>query len=255
MPSQAKASRRKTLESELERIREYAQMEPSIRQILVFGSYATGEVHEWSDLDLVIIQETEAPFLDRSMSLVRAIRPRVGIQFLVYTSGEARELIQRPFFRHEILTKGKVLPMHPQEEATRWLEFAEEDLRMAELAHSEKIHNQVCFHAQQAAEKSLKASLAAEGNPVPRSHMMADLTREIPEGLQRKMGSTQEQLLLLDQFYIPTRYPDALPGSLEDGLPNENHAETARKTAQECCQVVRDWIQSRESGSNGERNG
>jgi len=113
MPSQAIEKRRDALEAELERIREYAHMEPSIRQILVFGSYATGEVHEWSDLNLVIIQETEAPFLDRSMNLVRAIKPKVGIQFLVYTPDEFRKLIHRPFFRYEVLTRGRVLPMDP----------------------------------------------------------------------------------------------------------------------------------------------
>jgi len=113
MPSKAEASRRKTLESELERIGEYAQMEPSIRQILVFGSYASGDHHTWSDLDLVIVQETDAPFLDRSLSLIRAIKPKVGIQFLVYTPDEFRKLIHRPFFRHEILAKGRVLPMDP----------------------------------------------------------------------------------------------------------------------------------------------
>jgi len=119
MPSRTEATRRVTLTEELERVRQYCRTEPSIRQILVFGSYATGEIHEWSDLDLVLIQDTQAPFLDRSLRLVRAIKPRAGIQFLVYTPEEARKLIQRPFFRHEILTKGKVLPMHPHEEAAR----------------------------------------------------------------------------------------------------------------------------------------
>lgn len=252
MSTGAEATRRNILMDELERVRQYCRMEPSIRQILVFGSYATGDVHEWSDLDLVIIQDTEAPFLDRSMSLVLAIRPKAGIQFLVYTPKEARELIQRPFFRHEILTKGKVLPMHPHEEAARWLEYAEEDLQMAELAYSEKIYNQVCFHAQQAVEKCLKAAIAANGDLVPRSHMMADLIREVPEELQSKMGSAQDQLFLLDQLYIPTRYPDAVPGSLEEGLPDEDQAETARKTARNCCQVVRDWIQVRKSESDSE---
>ncbi len=119
MPSKTEATRRLALTDELERVRQYCRTEPSIRQILVFGSYVTGEIHEWSDLDLVLIQDTQAPFLDRSLSLVRAIKPRAGIQFLVYTPKEARELIQRPFFRHEILAKGKVLPMHPHEEAAR----------------------------------------------------------------------------------------------------------------------------------------
>ena len=156
MPSQAIEKRQDALEAELERIREYAQREPSIRQILVFGSYASGDLHTWSDLDLVIVQETDAPFLDRSLSLVRAIKPRAGIQFLVYTPEEAGKLIQRPFFRHEVLTKGKVLPMDPHKEAAHWLDFAGDDLRMADLAFSEEIFNQVCFHAQQAAEKCLE---------------------------------------------------------------------------------------------------
>ncbi len=34
------------------------------------------------------------------------------------------------------------------ERAERWLAFAREDLRMAELAMTEALWNQVCFHAQ-----------------------------------------------------------------------------------------------------------
>ena len=35
------------------------------------------------------------------------------------------------------------------EEAERWLVFAREDLRMAELAMAADLWNQVCSHAQQ----------------------------------------------------------------------------------------------------------
>jgi hypothetical protein len=34
----------------------------------------------------------------------------------------------------------------------RWLEFARQDLQMAELAMNESIYNQVCFHSQQCVE-------------------------------------------------------------------------------------------------------
>jgi HEPN domain-containing protein len=37
-----------------------------------------------------------------------------------------------------------------------WLEFAQQDLRMAQIAFSEQIYNQACFHCQQAAEKFLR---------------------------------------------------------------------------------------------------
>jgi HEPN domain-containing protein len=41
---------------------------------------------------------------------------------------------------------------------------------------------------------------------------MADLLTLIPADVVKEMA---EDILLLDRFYIPTRYPDALPGSLE----------------------------------------
>ncbi|RKY56317.1 MAG: DNA-binding protein, partial [Candidatus Neomarinimicrobiota bacterium] len=37
---------------------------------------------------------------------------------------------------------------------------------------------------------------------------------------------------LLDRFYIPTRYPNALPGSLPEGLPNAQDAKDTLTTAE-----------------------
>jgi HEPN domain-containing protein len=45
----------------------------------------------------------------------------------------------------------------------RWLSFARQDLRVAELALSEDIFNQVCFHAQQCVEKAIKGWLEQQG--------------------------------------------------------------------------------------------
>ena len=39
-------------------------------------------------------------------------------------------------------------------EAERWLQFAREDLRVAELAMPAGIYNQVCFHSHQLAENA-----------------------------------------------------------------------------------------------------
>lgn len=35
------------------------------------------------------------------------------------------------------------------------------------------------------------------------------------------------EIVLLDDYYIPTRYPDALPGALPDGLPDKSEAREA----------------------------
>jgi len=53
---------------------------------------------------------------------------------------------------------------------------------------------------------------------------MADLLVLIPPDL---MGELNDALRLLDRFYIPTRYPDALPGTLPEGLLLRPAVETA----------------------------
>jgi HEPN domain-containing protein len=112
--------------------------------------------------------------------------------------------------------------------AERWFTFASQDLRVAELALTEGIFNQVCFHAQQCAEKAIKGWLESQGRAAPRTHRMADLLPLLPPKL---LGTLARRVLLLDAFYIPTRYPDALPGLLIDGLPDEADAREALAVA------------------------
>jgi HEPN domain-containing protein len=114
--------------------------------------------------------------------------------------------------------------------AKNWLAFAREDLQMAALALQEDIFNQACFHAQQCAEKSVKALLEFRGTLPPRTHRLADLVALLAGPDRAKLP--EQELLLLDRFYIPTRYPDALPGTLPTGLPQRPDANQARELAQ-----------------------
>lgn len=114
-----------------------------------------------------------------------------------------------------------------------WIYFAEEDLQMAHLAFNAGIWNQVCYHSQQAAEKILK-SMVLDRQP-PRTHQLSELCRLIKTPIP---DSLQERVMLLDRFYIPTRYPDALPGSLESGLPNESDATEALQTAKDLREYI-----------------
>jgi len=121
-------------------------------------------------------------------------------------------------------------------EATdQWLAFARQDLRMAELAFAEGIYNQVCFHAQQCAEKAIKGWLEQRGQTPPRTHRMADLLTLLPSDL---MGELNDALGLLDRFYIPTRYPDALPGMLPEGFPGRRDAQEALDVAKQTLERV-----------------
>ena len=97
---------------------------------------------------------------------------------------------------------------------------------MAELAMTEALWNQVCFHAQQGVEKVLKAWLADRGETPPRTHKLIDLVALVGD---TTLAGLADEVRILDRFYLPTRYPDALPGVLPEGLPRRlSTKESAR---------------------------
>lgn len=114
------------------------------------------------------------------------------------------------------------------ESGDRWLHFSRQDLQMANLALREGIYNQACFHCQQCVEKCLKGILADQGKTPPRTHSIVDIVGLLPPGY---LTDLREALSQLDIYYIPTRYPDALPGSLAEGLPSKEDATEAIETA------------------------
>ena len=61
------------------------------------------------------------------------------------------------------------------DETNRWIIFAQQDLKMAELALKEGIYNQVCFHSHQCVEKCLKGIVDSQGKTPPRTHSIVDL--------------------------------------------------------------------------------
>jgi predicted nucleotidyltransferase len=79
-------------------------------KILLFGSMANKSLNEWSDIDLVIVQNTRLPFYRRIKQALQLIHPKVGVDLLIYTPEEFSKLSrERRFFRDEILGNGKVL--------------------------------------------------------------------------------------------------------------------------------------------------
>jgi len=113
-------------------------------------------------------------------------------------------------------------------EYSKWIMFAEEDLKMAELALKEGIYNQVCFHSQQCVEKSLKGFIIHKGKIHPQTHKLVDILSSISPGL---LDDLADKIIILDRFYTLTRYPDALPGTLPEGLPTEKDAKEAIEIA------------------------
>lgn len=99
-----------------------------------------------------------------------------------------------------------------------WLVYAENDLKTAKAALAEGITNTSCLHSHQVAEKSLKAVLLEKERTVPKVHDLLFLLEKAAKHVEG-LSQFKEACRFLNQFYLPMRYPDALPGSLEDMLP------------------------------------
>ena len=102
--------RKKILQDELYRIVDLIKKEYDPLKIILFGSLANNEIHEWSDIDILIIKETHKRPIDRYLELCRLAKPKVGIDFFVYTPKEYEILLKEKYsFLLNILENGKVL--------------------------------------------------------------------------------------------------------------------------------------------------
>jgi predicted nucleotidyltransferase len=103
--------RKEILEKELKRIVGAIIKGYSPEKIILFGSLAGGHVHEWSDIDLVIVKETKERLIERLHKVHLMAAPNIGVNFIVYTPREVKRMIEQNhyFFTDEILKKGRVL--------------------------------------------------------------------------------------------------------------------------------------------------
>ena len=85
----------------------------SPQKIILFGSYAYGNPTSGSDIDLLIIKNTDKRPMDRWMEVKRLLRDpdrNIAVSPLVYTEREIEERRAiRDFFLEEIFEKGMVL--------------------------------------------------------------------------------------------------------------------------------------------------
>jgi HEPN domain-containing protein len=126
-------------------------------------------------------------------------------------------------------------------EADRWLAKAADDLTVARLvANTEGAPRwPACFHAQQAAEKALKAYLVANGVDFPFSHALDRLADLIDSD---KLQFDRLQLVELQPWAVAGRYPEDVPEASVEEVERLITAADAIRTAVE--RVVR-------SGSTG----
>ena len=103
-----------------------------------------------------------------------------------------------------------------------WLHRAHSDLNLARLSRPEGVLlEDLCYHAQQAAEKSLKAVLVVNSVAVPNIHSIRRLLDLLPAKLDIP-GEVQDAAGLTD-YAVSSRYP----GDLEP-VDEDEHREAVR---------------------------
>lgn len=80
------------------------------KKVILFGSFATGDVHAGSDIDLCIIKNTSERFMDRTYQVLRLINSSFAVEALVYTEDEFKQMKEEanPLMAR-IMNEGKVL--------------------------------------------------------------------------------------------------------------------------------------------------
>ncbi len=218
-------------------------------EVILFGSRARGDARKDSDYDLLIVGPSDDPQRKRTGDAYAALHEiSISMDVHWWTRNEIDEWqLVRSHFINRILRDGKPLyvrssPRASDRDASRrsargplkmpidlartlW-EKAENDLFAARATLAAgRAYDTICFHAQQAAEKSLKALLAASDVIPPRTHELADLIALAKETVA-EWPFADARIKVLTHYAVDIRYA-ATP------VPSREEAAAALATAEE----------------------
>jgi HEPN domain-containing protein/predicted nucleotidyltransferase len=229
-------------------------------RVILFGSAARDDADTYSDIDIAVIKNTRARFLDRLEKVYDLIDADFALDVLVYTSKEFAEMQARenPFIE-QVLREGVVVydrkkgavhePFHlppggqgmrkaeAEQEGRRWLEQAQSDLAVAKWNEQGGFHSAACFWAQQTAERALKAYLYFRGKRRVIGHSVLDLGKACAQ-LDHDFDSLVSAAARLDRYYIPTRYPNGIPGGVPAQVYQADEAQEAIQLAERTVSLV-----------------
>jgi len=126
----------------------------------------------------------------------------------------------------------------PLSNGLRWLEQAEDELDAAYVLRDAGKHYLVCFLCQQVAEKAIKAVFFARGALSVYGHSVGSLCRKAAK-FDAELAALEDRLASLDAYYIPTRYPNALPDSIPARVYKAEQSSDALARAKEAVAAAR----------------
>lgn len=103
---------RNLIEQKLKEITDKIVREYQPEKIILFGSWAWGEPHEDSDVDLLVVKESNKKKWEREYELRMKLSGNKfpPMDLLMYTPAEVdRRMSMQDFFMQDILEKGKIL--------------------------------------------------------------------------------------------------------------------------------------------------
>ena len=121
-----------------------------------------------------------------------------------------------------------------------WFAQAERDLAHAREAQAAGRHEWSCFAAQQAAEKAVEAVHLARGQEAW-GHVVATLLKELGPDAS---ATLVEKGKVLDNFYVPTRYPNGHPA----GAPFEHYGPIQSTQAVQLAGEILDFARVQMAG-------
>ena len=119
-----------------------------------------------------------------------------------------------------------------------WFNQAVRDLEQAEDSRKTGRHEWACFAAQQGAEKAVKALHLFTGQEAW-GHVIAKLFEELPEVIEIPRDMI-EKGRVLDNFYIPPRYPNGHPS----GAPFEHYGPLQSNEAIQYANEIIEFVRS-----------
>ena len=223
------------LEQIVARIVEQAQPE----KVILFGSRARGDARSSSDFDILVIKESDEPRARREVPLYRALAGLwADVDIIVYTPEEVWEWSAVPqAFVTTAVREGRILyerapcvkakavsSMKEKADLVRgWLRRARSDLVAMEALLNAGAFDAACFHAQQAAEKYLKAFLIHHDTQFPFTHELDKLIK-LCAGIDPSFQSLATTADSLTPYAMKLRYDETFWPALEE-------AQAARASA------------------------
>lgn len=103
------AQRKVLLDAAVASLREQFARDPTIVAAIVFGSYARAEVAPKSDLDIIVVQESELGQIERTGRFHVNYHVGVPVDWIVYTPEEFERMRTTRNFIAQAVAEGKVI--------------------------------------------------------------------------------------------------------------------------------------------------